>query len=82
MLSPFVKTYDENQMGTIAKVHVTGFFSYIFQKMGFDISCKLSPTDGDNLYEMTKPVFWKKKKKKTTTRKISSICSLLNSLME
>ena len=29
------------------------------QKTGFDISCKLSP-NGDNLHEMSKPVFWEK----------------------
>ena len=27
----------------------------------FDISCKLSPSNGDNFQEMPKPVFWNKK---------------------
>ena len=31
------------------------------KKPGFDISCKLSPTDhGDNLHDMSKPSFWGK----------------------
>ena len=41
------------------------FFSYFSHKTGFDISCKLSPMDGDNLHEMSNPVFRKIKKKKS-----------------
>ena len=37
----------------------TEIFFLFSQKTGFDISCKLSPL-GDNLHEMSKPVFWKK----------------------
>ena len=40
------------------------FFFYFSQKTGFDISCKLSPMDGDNLHEMSNLVFWKNKEKK------------------
>ena len=37
-------------------------FSYFSQKIGFGISCKLSPeiSSGDNLHEMPKPIFWEK----------------------
>ena len=31
-------------------------FSFLSQKIGFGISCKLSPSFGDNLHEMPKPV--------------------------
>ena len=43
------------------------------QQTGFDISCKLSPMDGDNLHEMSKSVSEKNKKN-------ISICSPLKSL--
>ena len=40
------------------------FFFLIFpRKTGFDISCKLSPL-GDNLHEMSNPVFLEKEEKK------------------
>ena len=35
------------------------YFSYFFQKIYFDISHKLPPF-GDNLYEMSKTIFWEK----------------------
>ena len=38
-------------------------FVPFFQKIGLDISCKLSPPFGDNLYETSKPVFWEKYEK-------------------
>ena len=38
------------------------FYSYVFQKIGFDIICKLSPQE--NLHEMSDPIFWGKKNKK------------------
>ena len=34
------------------------YFSYFSQKIGFDLSCKLSP--GDNLQERSKPIYWEK----------------------
>ena len=46
------------------------YFAYFSQKIGFDILCK-----SDNLYEISKPIFWGKKKKK---KKILSVCCLLN----
>ena len=33
------------------------YFSYFSQKTVHDISCKLPPSIGDNLYEMSKPLF-------------------------
>ena len=54
---------------------VLKYFSYFFQKTGFDSSCKLSPKEnriwhfmqivslGDNLHEMSNPVFWEKLEK-------------------
>ena len=37
------------------------FFSFfLFHKRGFEISCILSPKEGDNLHEMSKQFFWKK----------------------
>ena len=44
------------------------FLYYFSQKTGFDISWKLS--HGDNLHEMSNPVFWKKKKKKKKKNRI------------
>ena len=34
------------------------YFSFFSQETVYDISCKLSPMDGDNLHEMSNPVFW------------------------
>ena len=42
------------------------FFIFFFQRIRFDISRKL----GDNLREMSNPIFWEKKKKKV--RNLSS----------
>ena len=77
-------------------------FSYFSQKTGFGISCKLSPiffpenriwhfmqivSIGDNLHEMSNPVFWEKWRQFAWNvkscflgkiRKVSSICHLLN----
>ena len=33
-------------------------FSYFSKKIGFDISCKLSPREENNLHELLKPIFW------------------------
>ena len=37
------------------------FFLFFSKKIGFGISCKLSP-NGDNLHEMSKPIFSERKK--------------------
>ena len=39
------------------------YFFLFFQKTGYDISCKLSPF-GDDLHEMSNPVFWEKYNKR------------------
>ena len=39
------------------KKHIGDIFSYFSQKTVYDISCKLPPSIGDNLYEMLKPLF-------------------------
>ena len=48
-----VKIFSRRQIGDI-------FLISFFDKTGFDISCKLSPmvSDGDNLHEISNPVFW------------------------
>ena len=38
------------------------FFFFFFQKIGFDISCKLS-----QFHEMLEPIFWGKNKKNMTS---------------
>ena len=48
-----------NISADILKFFVLLCFVVFFQKIDFDILCKLSP--GDNLHEMSKPIFWKKK---------------------
>ena len=42
----------------ISSDDILKYFSYFSQKIEFHISCKLSL--GDNLLEMTNPVFWEK----------------------
>ena len=49
--------------------HFEIFFLFFFQKIGFDISCKLSP---DNLHERSMLIFWEKYGKKK-----SLICYIL-----
>ena len=43
--------------GKISADNILKYFSYFSQKIGFDISCKLSPKEY-SLQEMSKPVFW------------------------
>ena len=59
-------------------------FSYISQKIDFDILRKFSPKKGDNLLEMSKPIFLKKKKtkQKKTKKKKSSICRMVKFLQQ
>ena len=45
--------YDRKQ-----QTYFTFTFFYFSQKTAFDISCKLSPSDGGNLDEMSNTVFW------------------------
>ena len=35
----------------------SGKSKFASSPIGFDISCKLSPSFGDNLHEMSKPIF-------------------------
>ena len=61
-------SYDQHfnlnhSMDKFSKQQTNDIFSYFSQKTGFDISCKLSP-NGDNLHEISNPVFWGKKEKK------------------
>ena len=49
-------------------------FSLFFSENRVQYSCKLSPLAGDNLHEMSDPVFWEKKKKNI------SICRLMKIL--
>ena len=46
----------------VSLYHSLVYFSYISQKTGFDISCKLSLL-GKILHEMSNPVFWEKEEK-------------------
>ena len=48
-----------------SRQHFVTSFSYFSQKIRIDISCKLSPSIGDNLHEMSIPVFLRKTKKST-----------------
>ena len=51
-------------LGKIADNILKYFFFYFSKKTGFGISCTLSPEhivySGDNLHEMSKPIFWDK----------------------
>ena len=46
----------------LGKISADDFFLNIFliliQKIGIDISCKLSP--GDKLHELSEPIFWER----------------------
>ena len=51
------------ELGKFRKLQVDGNFFYLSQKIGFDLSCKMSPgfdfsCFGDSLLERSKPIFW------------------------
>ena len=52
--TPWANSADDKLMTFSSLFIFFIFFLFFFQKMGFDISCKLSPL------EMSEPVFWKK----------------------
>ena len=69
MLSPFVKTYDENQMGTIAKVHVTGFFFLYFPEDGLWYFMQIVSYGRRQFVWNDKTCFLEKKKQKKKKNK-------------
>ena len=49
-----------NMLGKISADDILKYFSYSSHKMGFDMSCKLSPWE-----KLSNPIFWEKNKKKS-----------------
>ena len=48
---------------TLNKISAEDILKYLAifsRKTGFDILCKLSPSFGDSLHELSKPIFWEK----------------------
>ena len=50
----------------ISAEDILKYLTFFSQKIGFDILCKLSPSE-DYLHEMSKPIFWDREQKLTDT---------------